>query len=128
MPDAGGARGCCPRSNVSMTIIGAPHDGQTYGVLEVSAVASGAESLGALIALCSEELACAPDVLVADGLSSAWTADAVVLPPEGDAALVAGDQPAVGDAHAMREISQYRFGSGKGARGVDRPLDAANRP
>jgi hypothetical protein len=64
------------------------------------------------------------------GLVAVAAVDAVILPAEGDAALVAGDQPAVGDGDAVgiaRQIGQYGFGAGKGALGIDDPLDAAKR-
>ncbi len=56
--------------------------------------------------------------------------DAVVLPLEGDAALVAGDQAAVGDGDAVgvtRQIGQYRFRAAERTLCVDDPLDLAQR-
>ena len=56
--------------------------------------------------------------------------DAVVLPFEGDASLVAGDQAAVGDGHAVgiaRQIGQHRLGSAERALAVDDPFGLAQR-
>jgi hypothetical protein len=56
--------------------------------------------------------------------------DAVVLPLEGDAALVAGDQAAVGDRDAVgvaRQIGQHRFGPTERLLRVDDPLGLAQR-
>jgi len=50
---------------------------------------------------------------------------AVVLPAEGDAAIIVGDEPGVGDGDAVRvarQVRQHRFGSCEGALGVDDPL------
>ena len=50
--------------------------------------------------------------------------DAVVLPPEGDAVVVEGDQAAVGDGDAVgvaREIGEHRLGPGERALGSRRP-------
>ena len=50
---------------------------------------------------------------------------AVVLPAEGDAALVQREQAAVGDRHPVgvaRQIGQHRRGPGKRALGIDHPL------
>jgi len=56
--------------------------------------------------------------------------DAVVLPPEGDALLVAGDQAAVGDGDAVgvaRQIVQQRLRSAERTLGVDDSLCLAER-
>ncbi len=56
------------------------------------------------------------------------TLDAVVLPAEGDAALVERDEAAVGDGHAVRvarQIGQHGLGPGKRPLGVDDPLALA---
>ena len=56
--------------------------------------------------------------------------DAVVLPLEGDALLVEGDQAAVGDGNAVgvtRQIGQHRLGPAERALGVDDPLGLAQR-
>ena len=48
------------------------------------------------------------------GLVAAGAFDPVVLPLEGDAGLVGGDQPAVGDGDAMgvaRQIGEHGLGS-----------------
>ena len=55
---------------------------------------------------------------------------AVVLPPEGDAVVVEGDEAAVGDGDAVGvagEIGEHRLGPGEGPLGVDDPLDLAQR-
>ena len=55
---------------------------------------------------------------------------AVVLPAEGDAALVECEQAAVGDGHAVRvagQIGEHRRGSGERALGIDDPLARAQR-
>ena len=55
---------------------------------------------------------------------------AVVLPAEGDAALIEGDEPGVGDRHAVRvarQIGQHRLGPGEGALGVDDPFALTQR-
>jgi len=56
--------------------------------------------------------------------------DAIVLPPEGDAVLIEGDQAAVGDGNAVgvtRKISQHGLGSAERALCVDDPLGLAQR-
>ena len=61
------------------------------------------------------------------GASRPWR---VVLPAEGDTALVQGDQPAVGDRDAVgvaRQVGQHRLGAGEGPLGVDHPLALAQR-
>ena len=53
---------------------------------------------------------------------------AVILPLEGHAAVVAGDETAVGDGHAMgisREIGEHGVGAGEGTLGINDPLDVA---
>ena len=55
---------------------------------------------------------------------------AVVLPPEGHAALIKRDEPAVGDGHPVRvarQVRQHRLGAGERALGVDHPLALALR-
>ena len=55
---------------------------------------------------------------------------AVVLPAEGDAALVHREQPAVGDGHAVRvarQVGQHRLRPGERPLGVDHPLALAQR-
>ena len=52
----------------------------------------------------------------------------VVLPAEGNPALVERDEAAVGDRHPMgiaREVGQHSLGSGEGALGIDDPLALA---
>ncbi len=54
--------------------------------------------------------------------------DAVVLPLEGDAVLIEGDQAAVGDGDAVgiaRQIGQHRLGSAERALCVDDPFGSA---
>ena len=54
----------------------------------------------------------------------------VVLPAEGDAALVQRDQPAVGDGHPVRvarQVGQHRLRPGERALGIDHPLALAQR-
>ena len=56
--------------------------------------------------------------------------DAVVLPLEGDALLVEGDQAAVGDGSAVsvtRKIGQHRLGAAERPLRVDDPLGLAER-
>ena len=55
---------------------------------------------------------------------------AIILVPEGDAVVVGGDQPAVGDGDAVgiaREISEHRLGSTERRLCVEVPLDLAQR-
>ncbi len=55
---------------------------------------------------------------------------AVVLPAEGDAALIEGEEPAVGDGHPMGiagEVPEDRGGPCEGALGVDDPLELPQR-
>ena len=57
--------------------------------------------------------------------------DFVVLPAERDAAIVGGDQPAVGDGDAVRvarQIAQHLLGAAERVFAVDDPVDAAQRP
>ena len=54
------------------------------------------------------------------------TLGAIVLPSEGDAGAVAGDQPAVGDGDAVgvaRQIGQHGLWPAERALGVDHPCD-----
>lgn len=56
--------------------------------------------------------------------------DAIILPLEGDALLVAGDQAAVGDGNAVgvtRQIGQHRLRSTERAPSVDDPFGLAQR-
>ena len=51
---------------------------------------------------------------------------AVVLPLEGDAALIEGDESAVGDGDAMGvsgEVGEHGFGSSEWSLGIDDPVD-----
>jgi hypothetical protein len=55
----------------------------------------------------------------------------VVLPAEGDAALVQRDQSAVGDGHpkrVARQVGQHRVVPGERQLGIDDPLALAYRP
>src|ERR1700704_2334750 len=57
-----------------------------------------------------------------------WPVDAVILVSEGDAPVVAGDQPVVGDGDAVgvaRQIGEHRLGSAEWWLAVDVPLDLA---
>ncbi len=57
-----------------------------------------------------------------------WGFGTIVLPFEGDAFAVEGDETAVGDGDAVgvaREVSKHRLGSGEGFLGVDHPVDLA---
>jgi hypothetical protein len=63
-------------------------------------------------------------------LIAAAALGAVVLELEGDPALIAGDEAAVGDGHPVgvaRQIGEHRFGAGEGALGIDHPLARAQR-
>ena len=54
----------------------------------------------------------------------------VVLPPEGDVALLQRDQPLIGDGHAMGragQILQDMLGGREGLLGVDDPLGGVER-
>jgi len=56
--------------------------------------------------------------------------DSIVLPSEGDAVVVGGDQTAIGYGYTMsvaREISQHLVWPGEGVLAVDHPLDTAER-
>jgi hypothetical protein len=69
-------------------------------------------------------------LLKAHGLVARAALRAVVLPAEGDAALVQGQQPAIGDGDAVgvaREIREHGRGPGERALGVDDPLALAQR-
>src|ERR1700693_5733679 len=59
------------------------------------------------------------------GLEALGPFDAIVLPLEGDAVVVAGDQPAVGDGDAMGvagEISEHGLRSAERLLGIDHPF------
>jgi len=61
-------------------------------------------------------------------LASIAALDAIILPLEGDASLVKGDQAAVGDGDAVgvaRQIDQHRLGPAERRLCVDDPLDLA---
>src|SRR5215216_1731784 len=54
----------------------------------------------------------------------------IVLPLEGDAVVVEGDQAAIGDGDAVgvaAEIGEHRLWPGEGSLGIDDPLDLAQR-
>jgi hypothetical protein len=56
--------------------------------------------------------------------------DPIVLVFEGDAVLVGGQQPAIGDRDAVgvaRQIAQHLPGPGERLLGVDHPIDLAQR-
>jgi len=56
------------------------------------------------------------------------TIGAIVLPSEGDAGAVAGDQPAVGDGDAVgiaRQIGQHGLWPAERALGIDDPFGSA---
>ena len=58
------------------------------------------------------------------------TIGAIVLPPEGDAGAVAGDQPGVGDGDAVgiaRQIGQHGLWPAERALGIDDPFGSAQR-
>lgn len=60
------------------------------------------------------------------GLEPVAAFDPVVLPFEGDARVVEGDEPGIGDRDAMgvtREVGENGLGSGEGPLGVDDPCD-----
>ena len=64
------------------------------------------------------------------GLVSIVSLDPVILPLEGDASLVEGDQTAVGDGHAVgvaRQIGQHRLRSAERTLCVDDPFGLAQR-
>ena len=53
---------------------------------------------------------------------------AIILPLEGDAALIVGDQPAIGDGDPMGlsgQVSEYGLGAGKGTFSIDYPVDVS---
>ncbi|MEA2961467.1 MAG: hypothetical protein QOI46_1565 [Alphaproteobacteria bacterium] len=55
---------------------------------------------------------------------------AIILVAEGDAGLVEGEEPPVGDGDAVsvaREVGEHRFGAGEGWLGVDHPAFVADR-
>jgi len=55
---------------------------------------------------------------------------AVVLPLERHPALIMSDETMIGDGHPMgiaRQISEHRFGSGKGLLGVNEPVGFRQR-
>ena len=75
-----------------------------------------------------------PDELVGGGechdLLAVATIGAIVLPPEGDAGAVAGDQPTVGDGDAVgiaRQIGQHGLWPAERALGIDHPFGSAQR-
>ena len=73
----------------------------------------------------------APDELVrgqCHGLVAITFFGAIVLPLEGNTALITGDQTAVGDRHTMgvaRQIGEHGCGPGEGAFSIDDPVDLA---
>ena len=73
----------------------------------------------------------APDELVGrqrHGLVAGGPLDPIVLVLEGDAVLVGGQQPAIGDRDAVgvaRQIAQHLLGPGERLLGVDHPIDLA---
>jgi hypothetical protein len=73
----------------------------------------------------------APDELVGcqrHRLVAARPLDPIVLVLEGDAVLVGGQQPAIGDRDAVgvaRQVAQYFLGSGERLLRVDHPIDLA---
>ena len=101
--------------------------GGAGGVGEEAVVADAVEAGGQDVDQeAADELAGGEGHQLAPGLALG----AVVLPAEGDAALVEGDQAAVGDGDAVGvagEVGQDRLGAGEGALGVDHPLGAAQR-
>src|SRR6516225_5549280 len=61
-------------------------------------------------------------------LVTSWPVDAIVLVPEGDAVLVGGYEPAIGDCHAVgvaREIAQHLLRPGERLSYVHHPIDLA---
>ena len=53
---------------------------------------------------------------------------AIVLPLEGDTALITGNETAVADGNPMgvaRQVSEYGLGSGERSLGIDHPVDGA---
>ena len=73
----------------------------------------------------------APDELVGfqrHGLVAAWPLDPIVLVLEGDAVIVGGQQPAIGDRDAVgvaRQVAQHLRGPGERLFRVDYPFDLA---
>src|ERR1700674_3544510 len=62
------------------------------------------------------------------GLEALAPVTAVILPLEGDAVAVAGDQPAVGDGDAVgiaRQIGEHRLRSAERFLGIDHPFGSA---
>src|SRR5206468_3331762 len=102
-------------------VLGAPAIG------EQAVVADAVEAAGQDV---DEE---ATDELVAGqrhDLHALASLGAVVLPPEDDTVVVAGDEAAVGDGDAMgvaAEIGEHRLRPGEGSLGIDDPLDLAQR-
>ncbi len=149
----GRCRGVAPRSKISMMIMRPPQHGQV-GLLGSTAAAVGlafrfcngeqlagagdvvgARAAGEQAVVADAVEACGQDVdqEAADELVGGERHDllaiaaigAIVLPPEGDAGVVAGDQPAVGDGDAVgvaRQIGQHGLGSAERALGVDDPF------
>ena len=61
-------------------------------------------------------------------LVAVWAFGAVILPLEGDALVVEGDEAAVSDGDAVgvaRQVGEHGLGPGEGPLGVDHPLDLA---
>src|SRR5207249_9668405 len=64
------------------------------------------------------------------GLVAVRALDPVILPREGDAGLVGGDQPAIGDGDAVgvaRQISEHGLRPTERLLGVDHPFGLAER-
>ena len=62
--------------------------------------------------------------------SSVITLDTVILPAETHFAILAGEEPAVGDGDTMdvaAEIVQHQLRPAKGGLGIDDPADFAQR-
>ena len=156
----GGPRMGAVRSRISMTVIGAPQCRQTKvgrastiasfgGILELghdvqqfthlgeigaahrvgqqSVVTDPMEAAGQHM---EQEAAHELAGVQRHGLVAGAPLCPVVLPAEGDAALIECDQALVGDRHAVRiarEVREHRLRSGKGTLGVDHPLAGAQR-
>src|SRR6202051_3690305 len=98
---AGGARTGALRGRTAMTIIGAPQCRQMKAARTAGPVASGwgVEAGGQRV-----RKKAAHDLVRArgHGLVAGAPLRAIVLPAEGDAALIERNEPLVGDGHAMR--------------------------